>query len=390
MGRKDLGVYVHVPFCERVCPYCDFAVVARRVLEPAEEQRTVAALRKELRARAPAYPGHDLATIYFGGGTPALLQPASIAGLIGDIQKHWNDGSEPREVTLELNPSTLERERLPAFRDAGVDRLSIGVQSFDDGSLHRLGRAHRVEEVHRTLEAARAAGFANLSLDLIFGVPGQDLASVQHDVREALAYRPEHVSAYGLTVEEGTPYATAVARGQFHPPDDETAAAMMEAVAASLGAGGLERYEISNYARPGYEARHNRRYWRREPVLGVGVGAHSSESAGPRAPHGAHRANERDLAAWLDRVESGGAATPPEVDLLDERAARAEAGFLALRTRAGLDRLRFEAEFGLSPEACWPVLEQLEEAGLLEQAGEAWRLTQSGWLLSDTVFERLV
>ena len=390
MGRNDVGVYVHVPFCERVCPYCDFVVVARRALDPAEEARLVAALVTELRARAPAYPGRALATIYFGGGTPSLLQPASIARLIAEIRERWNGEAEPREVTLELNPSTTLRARLPAFREAGVDRLSIGVQSFDDTCLRRLGRAHRAEEAHRTLEAARAAGFTNLSLDLIFGVPGQDLAALRTDVREALAYRPEHVSAYGLTVEEGTPYATAVARGQLRPADDETAAAMMEALAADLEAAGLARYEISSYARPGFEARHNRRYWLRQPVLGIGVGAHSSAPAGPGAPYGARRTNERELAAWLARVESGAGALPPEVEVLGERAARAEAGFLALRTRSGLDRHSFEAEFGLSPEACWPELQVFREAGLLEQAAGSWRLTHRGWLLSDTVFAGLV
>jgi len=379
-----------VPFCERVCPYCDFAVVARRVIDPAEEARLVTALQTELRARAPAYAGRSLATIYFGGGTPSLLRPASIAGLIEAVRGQWNPDGEPLEITLELNPSTVERERLPAFRDAGVDRLSIGVQSFDDESLHRLGRAHRVDEAHRTLEAARSAGFTNLSLDLIFGVPSQDLAGVRKDVREALAYRPEHVSAYGLTVEEGTPYATAVARGQLQPADDETGAAMMEAVSADLGAGGLERYEISSYARPGYQARHNRRYWRREPVLGIGVGAHSSESPGSGTPFGARRANERQLAAWLARIEGGGGAGPPQFEALSEPEARSEAGFLGLRTQPGLNRRRFEAEFGLLPEVCWPALQELREAGLLEEADGAWRLTQRGWLLSDTVFERLV
>jgi oxygen-independent coproporphyrinogen-3 oxidase len=359
-------------------------------VDPAEEERLVAALHAELGARAPAYAGRRLATLYFGGGTPSLLQPASIAGLIDATRTQWNPSHDPLEITLELNPSTVERKRLPAFRDAGVNRLSIGVQSFDDGCLHRLGRAHRVEEAHRTLAAAREAGFTNLSLDLIFGVPGQDLEGVREDVRAALAYRPEHVSAYGLTVEEGTPYATAVARGQLEPPDDETGAAMMEAVSADLGAAGLERYEISNYARPGYEARHNRRYWRREPVLGIGVGAHSSEAAGPGTPFGARRANERQLAAWLARIESGGGAHPPEVEVLTERAARAEAGFLGLRTRPGLNRHGFEAEFGLLPDVCWPALRELREAGLLEEVDDAWRLTQRGWLLSDTVFERLV
>src|SRR5262245_12758241 len=176
---RTLGVYVHVPFCERVCPYCDFAVVAARRLARAEEERYVAALVAELAARAPLFAGRALETIYFGGGTPALLRPESIGRLVAELRRTF--GGAPREVTLEANPSTLERQRLPGFRAAGVDRLSLGVQSFDDGALKRLGRAHRAEESHAALAAARAAGFDNVSLDLIVGEPGQSDASLAGD-----------------------------------------------------------------------------------------------------------------------------------------------------------------------------------------------------------------
>ncbi len=388
MTPPDLGIYLHVPFCERVCPYCDFAVVARRRLLPAEEERTVAGLLAELEARAGAYPGHRLATIYLGGGTPSLLRPESIARLIAGIRETFEGA--PAETTLEVNPSSVERDRLPGFREAGVDRLSIGIQSFDDACLHRLGRAHRAEEGHRTLEAARAAGFAQLSVDLIFGIPGQDAAGVAADVEAALGHGPGHVSAYALTVEEGTPYATAVAREQLVPPGEEITAAMMETTADALEKAGLLRYEVSSYARAGSEARHNRRYWRRQPVLGLGPGAHSSEVPGPGAPFGARRANERELSLWLTRIAAGRGAAPPGLERLDEPTARAEAAFLALRTREGLARGAFEAEFGLAPEACWPALLEMREAGLLEVAASAWRLTRRGWLLADTVSAALV
>lgn len=381
-------MYVHVPFCERVCPYCDFAVVARREVDAAEEAWLVEALALELRARADRYPGHRLATIYFGGGTPSLLRPEAIGQLIGTIRGLFP--GDPQEVTLEVNPSTLERERLPGFRAAGVDRLSVGVQSFEDATLHRLGRAHRAGEAHATLAAAREAGFDNLSLDLIFAVPGQTQSQVQRDVEQTVAFAPEHVSAYALTVESGTPLATAVERGQWVLPDDDASAAMMTALADTLEAAGLARYETSSYARPGREARHNRRYWLRAPVLGVGVGAHSSEAPGPQAPFGARCSNERELAAWRQRIQQGDPAKPPLVERLDARAARAEAGFLALRTREGLAAAAFEREFGLSPEACWPDLRRLEREGLLRHADDRWQLTERGWLLSDSVFEHLV
>ena len=385
----DLGVYVHIPFCERVCPYCDFAVVARRRIDAAEEQRLVAALLTEARARAGAFAGAGLRTLYLGGGTPSLLQPASVERLVGELRALFAPGPLA-EVTLELNPSTVERSRLPGFRRAGVDRLSVGVQSFDDALLRRLGRAHRAEEARATLAAARRAGFENLSLDLIFGIPGQTRGQLERDLERLLGHAPVHVSAYALTVEPGTPLATAVERGQLAMPDDDRTASFMETVAARLEGAGLHRYETSSYAYPGWEARHNRRYWERRAVLGLGVGAHSYEPPGAEAPHGRRRANERELSAWLARVEKGGAARPPHDERLDAREARCEAALLALRMREGISLEGFRAEFGSEPERVWPALRRLRAEGLLEQRGDRLRLTERGWLLSDGIFAELV
>ncbi len=385
----DLGVYVHIPFCERVCPYCDFAVVARRRIEAVEEQRLVAALLAEARARAGAFSGAGLRTLYLGGGTPSLLQPASVERLVAELRALFAPGPLA-EVTLELNPSTVEWSRLPGFRRAGVDRLSVGVQSFDDTLLRRLGRAHRAAEARATLKAARRVGFENLSLDLIFGIPGQTRVQLERDLDELLAWAPLHVSAYALTVEPGTPLATAVDRGILSMPDGDLAAAFMVTVAARLETAGLHRYETSSYAVPGWEARHNRRYWERRAVLGLGVGAHSYEPPGAEAPHGRRRANERELSAWFARIEGGGAARPPHDERLDARAARSEAAFLALRTREGISVEAFRAEFGREPEAVWPALRRLRAEGLLEQRRDRLRLTERGWLLSDGIFEELV
>jgi len=387
---RSLGVYVHVPFCERICPYCDFAVVAARRLAAADEDRYVAALLAELAGRAPLFAGRSLVTIYLGGGTPALLRPASIGRIVAALREAF--GGDPREVTLEANPSTLERERLAGFRGAGVDRLSLGVQSFDDTTLKRLGRAHRAEEVQRTLAAARAAGFDNISLDLIEGAPGQALGALERDLELALAFGPEHLSAYALTLEPSTPFAKAVAADKLEVPDDDLVAEMLERTHARLEAAGLLRYEVSSWARPGRESLHNQRYWRRAAVLGLGVGAHSTEPAAAGARFGARAANERSLAAWLARIEGGGAAAPPQREAPAAATARGEAAFLALRTRAGLDAAQFAAEFGEPPRHFFAeAIDALLALGLLaESAAGDLRPTARSWLFADTVATHFV
>jgi len=395
MDDGRVGVYLHVPFCERVCPYCDFAVVPARPLAPEQERAYVDALLAELGLRARDFAGPDgaprpLASLYFGGGTPSLLTPASVARLVAAVRAAFPAAGDV-ETTLEVNPSTVERARLPGFRDAGVNRLSIGVQSFDDDTLKRLGRAHRADEARATLAAARAAGFDDVSLDLIVAAPGQRLAALERDLDEALAFAPEHVSAYQLTIEPGTPFERAAARGQLALADEEEAVAMLERLVERLAAAGLERYEISSFARPGRTSRHNRRYWERRPVLGLGVGAWSSDPPSPEAPHGARRANPRSLAAYLERVAAG--VPPTEVhERLDPATARGEAAFLALRTMRGLDAAAFAAEFGAAPRAFWPdAIDEAVAAGwLVESPCGDLRLSAAGVLLSDSLFERFV
>lgn len=384
-----MGVYLHVPFCERICPYCDFPVVAARVLRPNDEARYVKALLRELQIRQEAFRSRRLATIYFGGGTPSLLSPPSIATLTAAVRSAF--AGEAEEVTLEANPSTTERDRLPDFRAAGITRLSLGVQSFEDETLRRLGRAHRSAESHAFIEAARQAGFANLSLDLIFGAPRQSLAAVRRDVLAALAHGPEHVSAYALTLEAGTPFARAVAADKLEVPDDDEAADMMLTLSATIEAAGLTRYEVSSWARPGREAVHNRRYWQRRPVLGLGVGAHSLEPPSAGEPFGARSANERSLTAYLARIEAGDCATP-ERDVLLAQAARSEAVFLALRMREGLSARGFAGEFGAPPRAFFAeAIDAAVAAGhLAERARGDLALTEAGWLFADEVAARFL
>ena len=391
VSEPGVGVYIHIPFCERVCPYCDFAVLGGGVSREMEA-RYLAALCAELTARVAPFAGRRLVSLYLGGGTPSLLRPESVSQLARRVGDAFGAPAGMEfEFTLEVNPSTLERSRLPAFRDAGVNRLSVGIQSFDDGTLKRLGRAHAAEEGRRTLEAARAAGFLNLSLDLLFAAPGQSLARLEADLRETVAFGPEHVSTYELVVEERTPFALAERRGQLQRADADEAADMVEAIDQALAGAGIRRYELTNYARAGRESVHNQRYWQREPVLGLGVGAWSSDPAALAAPHGLRRRNTRSLAEYLERISQGVPAAV-EVEIQDAATARGEAMFLALRTRAGLRVTRFRAWFGGAPRDFYPSeIARLVGDGLLDEdeTGDI-RLTQRGRMLSDLVCESFV
>ena len=390
MGDSSVGVYVHVPFCERVCPYCDFAVVGGGV-SAEQERRYLGALRQELRLRASVFRGRRLASLYLGGGTPSLLRPDSVAAIAEMVVAEFGDPIEDFEFTLEVNPSSVEREQLPGFRAAGVNRVSLGVQSFDDGVLKRLGRAHSADESRQTLAAARRARFENISVDLMFAAPGQSLAQLRNDLEQTRAFGPEHVSTYELVVEAGTPFALAERRGQLPRADADLAADMVEAIDATLLEIGLERYELTNYAKPGWESRHNRRYWVREPVLGLGVGAWSSVPSGVSCPYGGRSRNLRSLAGYFQRIEADEPATE-EVEIHPAATARGEAVFLALRCREGLLAARFVAWFGEPPRAFFAeAIESLARDGLVveSEAGDL-RLTERGRMLADLVGESFV
>jgi oxygen-independent coproporphyrinogen-3 oxidase len=387
----SLGVYLHVPFCERICPYCDFAVVAARPLRPPDEERYVAALLAELALRAPAWEGHRLATVYLGGGTPSLLQPESVARLVEGVRSRF-EATGPIEVTLETNPSTTPSERLAGFRDCGVNRLSIGVQSFDDAKLKALGRAHRAEECRSTLAAARQAGFENLSIDLMFRAPNESVEQLERDLEAFATAGSQHVSTYELTIEANTPFGDATDAGRMHPRlgEDETAQ-LMQRIDQRLLAAGFGRYELASYARPGFESVHNRRYWERLPVLGLGMGAWSSTPCSADAPHGGRRSNVRELAPYLERTLHG-EAPDDSVELLSPSVARGEAVLLGLRRSEGVDGARFEREFGGPPRHFYAaqIDELLGLALIFETPFQGFALTDEGRLLADSVAERFV
>ncbi len=380
-----LGVYFHLPFCERVCPYCDFAVVAARPLQRERAARYAETLCRELASRRAAFQGRALRTVYFGGGTPSLFPPEVIARLLAATRDAFP--GEPAEVTLEANPSSAEGARFRAFRDAGVTRLSLGVQSFCDATLKRLGRAQGAHEVCLAVEAAQAAGFDALSFDLIFAAPGQRLADLARDLDALEALAPTHVSLYELTIEADTPFGLAERREQLDRAPEEEIADMFALLAERLTSMGLARYEVSNYARPGMESRHNRRYWRRQPVLGLGVGAWSLDPPGPNAPFGRLPGNARDLARYCARVEEGQSAAVEGEGPLRASEARAEAVFLALRTREGLRASVFETEFGATPRSFFDeAIESFCDDGLLvEDVAGNLRMSERGLLLADSI-----
>jgi oxygen-independent coproporphyrinogen-3 oxidase len=381
----DLGVYVHVPFCERVCPYCDFAVEGVGRLEAAREAEYVELLLGELaivqRELGERLAGRRLATVYLGGGTPSLLTPRAVERLLGGVVDAF--AGTPEEVTLELNPGTAEVARIPGFREAGVTRLSVGVQSLHDRTLKRLGRAHRARDALRGLERGLAAGFASLSVDLIVAAPEQRESELLADAERVVALGAAHVSVYDLTIEPGTPFARASARGQLRLPDEETALRMGEQVRARLAAAGLARYEISNHARPGHRSAHNERYWLREDVLGLGPSAASLLGE-------LRFQNLKDTRAWAAGIRAG-RRTLAECERLDEEAARRETLFLGLRRLEGVSPAAYRLRFGRSLEADFGAeIAELRGLGLLCDTSGALRLSERGLLFANEVFLRFV
>ena len=376
---EPFALYLHVPYCRHVCPYCDFNVQA--AAHP-PEARYAAALATELAAGAAREPwrGRRVKTVFLGGGTPSLFSPAAIGEILTAVARCF-EVVGGAEITLEANPGTVSHTTLAGYRAAGVNRVSLGAQSFHPHLLRTLGRDHGRDDVAAAVEAARAAGFANLSLDLIFGVPGATLADWDADLAHALALAPAHVSTYALTFEPGTPFHTWRAQGRLHPVDEDLEARMTDLACERLGAAGYERYEISSYARPGFAARHNLSYWDGSDYLGLGAGAHSfSQHPTP----GVRSVNERSPERYLVAVETGGTAAA-SVEPLTDATARAEFCLTGLRQIAGIDVASFRRRFGTELAAAFPHVSGLIGEGLLDLAGDRLRLTPRGLAFADTV-----
>jgi len=372
------AVYIHIPFCSRKCNYCDFNSTS--VPEISLEHYTEL-LKEEIRAAADV---KAVATVYFGGGTPSLLTPKAVSAIIDEIRSCC--GILPdAEVTLEANPGTVTQKALEGYLAGGVNRLSIGAQSLNDRELEFLGRIHSAGEARAAYAAARSAGFTNIGIDLMHSLPGQTLEGWQETLEEAIAMKPEHISAYGLTIEPGTPLFTSLEVGEIEPQDEELSAGMFELTAALLRQAGYEHYEISNFALPGYRSRHNQVYWQRGSYRGFGSGAHSFQRE-PR--HGMRWANPAELGSYAGWVKTG---TLPEHEDLQKQDAMAEFFFLGLRMLEGVDLEKFCREFGVSAEVVYPgVIDRFIAAGLLRSSGANLQLTSQGVLLANTVLAEFI
>lgn len=391
------SLYIHIPYCQAKCPYCDFNSYAAQRWP---EEEYVAALCAELAhyARQSPWAGRTMGTIFFGGGTPSLFAPHSIGAILDSVRSLWPALPAHRtglEVTLEANPGTVSLEKLMGFRTAGVNRMSFGIQSFHVHHLQRLGRIHSAAEAVQAVRLARQAGFTNVSIDLIFALPNQTVAEWEHDLQQACGLRPDHISAYNLTYEEGTAFHLWRAQGQLHLLSEEIEVAMFTRTEDILGAAGYQQYEISNYAQAGYACRHNLNYWRSGAYVGVGAGAHGYTGAAPASASansrqdanvwGVRWSNERAPHTYIRAVKEAGHARI-STEHLDGRQARGEFVFLGLRCLDGFPAATFQERFGADFPAVFPHTLELRDSGLLACTDDRWHLTPRGLLLADSVF----
>lgn len=378
------GIYIHIPFCRTRCSYCDFATGS---YDAPLSQRYINALTREIAHFADTHDDEhtwrNADTIYFGGGTPSLLAPAQVTHILEVVRANFSVSTDA-EITLEMNPGTVTLEAARAFREAGVNRASFGLQTFDDTHLRRLGRTHTAEDARRTFSTLREAGFSNVSFDLIAGLPEQTLEQWSHNLDEALALRPEHLSLYLLEVHAATPLADQLRRGVWRAPDPDTAAAMYELMLARTASAGYEHYEISNFCLKGFESRHNLKYWTAAPYYGFGNSAHSYDGSSARW------SNERDTLRYCELIEQTGSAIV-ETTNLTAHDREAESLFLGLRLMRGVDLREHRAHFGADVRATHAAdLARFHEAGLIEVEHEILRLTRAGALLSNEVFSAFV
>lgn len=378
MAPEALGIYVHIPFCLAKCGYCAFV---SRPGSREEQQQYVAALCREISAA-----GGDFAvpvdTVFFGGGTPTVLSAAELTVILDTLRSRFAV-TLTAEISLEANPGTVDVESLVQLRQVGFNRLSLGVQSFDDRILRAIGRIHCADEARQAVAAARIAGFDNLSLDLMFGLPGQTTDSWRETLHRAVELAPDHISAYGLKLEEGTTLAAQVVGGQAILPDEAAEEAMYDYLNAYLPRQGFHRYEISNYARTGRECRHNLKYWRYLPYRGFGVAAHSFDS-------NARFANTEDVSSYCSR-QLAGQSTETFRETLPEPNQLAEYVFLALRTMEGLLAGDFRERFGRGfADVYAGAVAELTRDGLLIRERDGWRLTEKGFKLSNQAYVKFL
>jgi oxygen-independent coproporphyrinogen-3 oxidase len=373
------GLYIHWPFCLSKCPYCDFN---SHVAEMIDQAAWRDALLRELDSGADQTAGRRVTSVFFGGGTPSLMDPATTGALIDRIHRRWRVADDI-EITLEANPGTVDAERFREIRAAGVNRLSMGLQALDDSQLKFLGRVHDSAQAIKAVGLARAI-FPRISFDLIYARPGQSLDAWRAELTRAIAMAADHLSLYQLTIEPGTAFHPMAARGDFIMPDDDHAAALFELTQDITEAAGLPAYEISNHAKPGAECRHNLLYWQGDDFLGIGPGAHGrlTDDAGRTTTHRRHRAPE----IWRGLVAQKGEGTA-ESGILSPQDRVIELVMMGLRLKEGLSLAKFpDLEAALAKDA----LDEMIEEGFLQKSPAYLRATDKGRLLLNRVIERIL
>ena len=371
---KNIGIYIHIPFCKSKCLYCDFCSHPPR---DGERQAYIGSLKAHMASYRERLAGYVADTVYFGGGTPTLLSPQEISDILDAVRDVVRIGDDA-EITIECNPATVSRADLKQLRSAGINRISIGAQSLNDNELKSLGRLHTAEQFVETFKAAREAGFENISLDLMYGIPGQTRDSWAATLDAALALAPRHISAYGLRVEQGTPFGN-MGDSLVLPDEDETVQMYLYAE-KKLADAGIERYEISNFACQGSESRHNIKYWKCEEYVGFGVAAHSffngNRYAAPQ-DFGRYVSGE-----WLDK---------DSVTAVSEQDAEVEFVMLAMRLREGVSREQYCARFGCYPDEKYASrIKMYVDGGYMVSDEQGFRFTSDGMLVSNSILASIL
>jgi len=374
---EKLGVYIHIPFCRAKCDYCDFYSLPDR--EGAMDDY-LKALLQHIKETAPLTRGWQVDTVYIGGGTPSAFGAKRLVKLLGEVRRRF-DVTRDAEITCEANPESADRKFFAAIRHAGVNRISLGMQSACDAELRAVHRLHDFAQVEQAVSDARKARLKDLSLDLIYGLPGQDLDSWKRSVEAALLLKPEHLSCYGLKVEPGTPLDRRVTRGEILP-DDDAQADMYLWMVERLSQAGYAQYEISNFARPGCQSRHNLKYWMGKPYVGFGPGAHSDFG-------GRRYSFVRDMDKYIGGILTGGAVIDSS-EMIPHRERGSEYLMLRLRTTRGIEEWEYRREFSMSFEPIERKLEEYERQGWAEHRDRRWFLTPKGFLVSNQLIGELL